>query len=200
MGNARPRARHQDRTWSDMIARAPIDTERLRLVPFAPDHILALIEQPELFDGLVGYPAAAGLREFFLSDDVSAAFLASLRILRHPDPWHLGFAVLHNEGQTVIGSAGFNGAPDADGVVEVAYGIVPDYQGCGYATEANAALVAFAFGSGLVKTVRANTLPNAGPSTRVLRKCHFTFIGEFDDPDDGLVWRWERTAIETNGH
>jgi ribosomal-protein-alanine N-acetyltransferase len=177
-----------------MITREPIETERLRLVPFAPDQILALIEQPELFEGLTGYPAAAGLREFFLSDDVSSAFLASLRIQRHPDPWHLGFAVLHGEGQTAIGSAGFNGAPDSDGMVEVAYGIVPDYQGRGYATEANTALVAFAFASGLVKTVRANTLPNAGASTSVLRKCHFTFMGEFNDPDDGLVWRWERTA------
>lgn len=180
-----------------MIVRAPIETARLLLLPFSPDQILALIEQPELFEGLAGYPAAAGLREFFLSDDVSAAFLASLRTLRNPDPWHLGFAVLHGEGQTVIGSAGFNGAPDSDGVVEVAYGIVPDFEGRGYATEANAALVAFAFASGLVKTVRANTLPNAGASASVLRKCHFTYIGEFNDPDDGLVWRWERSAAES---
>ena len=180
-----------------MITREPIATERLRLLPFSPDQILALIEQPELFEGLCGFPAAVGLREFFLSDDVSAAFLASLRILRNPDPWHLGFAVLHGEGQTVIGSAGFNGAPDSDGVVEVAYGIVPDFEGRGYATEANAALVEFAFASGLVKIVRANTRPNASASVNVLRKCHFTYIGEFNDPDDGLVWRWERSAAES---
>jgi ribosomal-protein-alanine N-acetyltransferase len=183
-----------------MIARAPIETERLRLVPFAPGHILALIERPESFETLCGYPAAEGLREFFLSDDVSPAFLASLRIMHSPDPWHLGFAVLHGERRTIIGSAGFNGAPDPDGIVEVAYGIVPDYQGRGYATEANTALVAFALASGLVKTIRANTLPNAGASASVLRKCGFTFIGEFNDADDGLVWRWERPALVTNAH
>ncbi|CAN5523050.1 GNAT family N-acetyltransferase [soil metagenome] len=177
-----------------MSVHATIETERLRLVPFAPDQILALIEAPEQFEMLLGYPAADGLREFFLSDDVSQAFLASLRILHNPDPWHLGFAVLHGACQSVIGSAGFNGAPDADGMVEVAYGIVPDFQGQGFATEANAALVAFAFGSSLVKTVRAHTLPTANASTQVLRKCHFTYIGEFNDPDDGLVWRWERPA------
>lgn len=181
-----------------MSGRATIETERLRLVPFAPDQILALIEQPEIFEGLLGYPAAAGLRDFFLSDDVSQAFLASLRILRHPDPWHLGFAVLHGVDRKVIGSAGFNGAPDATGMVEVAYGIVPDFQGRGYATEANKALVAFAFGSGLVRTIRANTLPAANASTKVLRKCHFLYQGEFNDPDDGLVWRWERTMIEVD--
>ena len=177
-----------------MTTHAAIETKRLRLVPFAPDQILALIEAPERFEALLGYPAADGLREFFLSDDVSAAFLASLRILRNPDPWHLGFAVLHGERCTVIGSAGFNGAPDADGMVEVAYGIVPDFQGQGFATEANAALVAFASCSSLVRTVRAHTLPITSASTQVLRKCHFTYIGEFNDPDDGLVWRWERPA------
>ena len=177
-----------------------IETARLRLVPFAPGQILALIEEPETFESLLGYPAAVGLREFFLSDDVSQAFLASLRILRHPDPWHLGFAVLHGDDRKVIGSAGFNGAPDPTGMVEVAYGIVPDFQGRGYATEANNALVAFAFGSGLVRTVRANTLPAANASTKVLRKCHFIYKGEFNDPDDGLVWRWERTANEPDVH
>ncbi len=164
-------------------------------MPFAPDQILALIEAPDEFEALLGYPAAEGLREFFLSDDVSPAFLASLRLLHNPDPWHLGFAVLHGELRTVIGSAGFNGAPDAEGMVEVAYGIVPHFQGQGFATEANAALVAFACGSSLVRTVRAHTLPTASASTQVLRKCHFTYVGEFNDPDDGLVWRWERTAI-----
>lgn len=183
-----------------MTAHGTIETERLRLVPFAPGQILALIEQPELFEGLVGYPAATGLREFFISDDVSQAFLASLRILRHPDPWHLGFAVLHGDDRKVIGSAGFNGAPDSTGMVEVAYGIVPDFQGRGYATEANTALVAFAFGSGLVRTVRANTLPCASASTKVLRKCHFNYIGEFNDPDDGVVWRWERAAPVAEPH
>lgn len=179
-----------------MTGPGTIETERLRLVPFAPDQILALIEKPEKFEGLLGYPAATGLREFFLSDDVSQAFLASLRILRNPDPWHLGFAVLHGSDGKVIGSAGFNGAPDSSGMVEVAYGIVPDFQGRGYATEANKALVAFAFGSGLVHTVRANTLPGANASTKVLRKCHFMYKGEFNDPDDGLVWRWERTSSD----
>jgi RimJ/RimL family protein N-acetyltransferase len=108
--------------------------------------------------------------------------------------------VLHGDDRKVIGSAGFNGAPDPIGMVEVAYGIVPDFQGRGYATEANNALVAFAFGSGLVRTVRANTLPAANASTKVLRKCHFIYKGEFNDPDDGLVWRWERTATEAEAH
>jgi ribosomal-protein-alanine N-acetyltransferase len=40
--------------------------------------------------------------------------------------------------------------------------------------------------------VRAHTLPNPNASTRVLTKCGFHRVGEVIDPEDGLVWRWER--------
>ncbi|TMI95424.1 MAG: GNAT family N-acetyltransferase, partial [Bacillati bacterium ANGP1] len=106
--------------------------------------------------------------------------------------WRHGFFVVHREGGSVIGSAGFKGPPDSTGIVEVAYGIVPSFQGRGYATEAAAALVAFAFASGRVRLVRAHTWPEANASTRVLLKCGFRHVGTVVDPDDGPVWRWER--------
>ena len=92
----------------------------------------------------------------------------------------------------MIGAAGFKGPPDEAGMVEIAYGVTPSFEGQGYATEAAAALVAFAFTSGLVELVRAHTLPAANASTRVLAKCGFRHVGEVIDPDDGPVWRWER--------
>jgi RimJ/RimL family protein N-acetyltransferase len=171
-----------------------IESAHLRLIPFAPKQLLMLIEHPERFASVSEYPAAAGLREFFTSGEVSAAWLANLRALQHPDPWTLGFAVVHRDERQIIGSAGFKGAPDADGVVEIAYGIVPTFEGRGYATQAAHALVAHAVGSGLVQRVRAHTLPTNNASTRVLTKCGFQRVGDVVDPDDGPVWRWERGA------
>ena len=78
-------------------------------------------------------------------------------------------------------------------MVEIAYGIVPGFQGRGYATQAALALVGFAFRTGRVRLVRAHTLPVPNASTRVLAKCGFKRTGEVVDPEDGLVWRWERT-------
>jgi RimJ/RimL family protein N-acetyltransferase len=69
---------------------------------------------------------------------------------------------------------------------------VPPYEGKGYATEAAAALVAYAFDQG-VKLVRAHTMPEPNASTHVLRKNGFRFVGDVIDPEDGPVWRWERT-------
>jgi RimJ/RimL family protein N-acetyltransferase len=176
------------------MSHVEIETDSLRLLPHAPDQLLALIEQPELYEQLAGFPAAVGLREFFASGDVSPAWLASLRTLQHSDPWRLGFAVVHRVSHCVIGSAGFKGPPDSAGMVEVAYGIVPSFEGHGYATQAANALVAYAFESGLVQIVRAHTLPTPNASTKVLTKCGFKFKGDVVDPEDGPVWRWERGA------
>lgn len=77
-------------------------------------------------------------------------------------------------------------------MVEIAYGVDAAHRGKGYATQAADALVAYAFGSGQVQTVRAHTRPESNASTRVLGKCGFKFVDEVVDPEDGLVWRWER--------
>ena len=155
--------------------------------------MLALLEGVQQFEEQIGLQAAAGLRDFFVSDDVSPAWLARLRASPGIDPWVHGFAVVHPDSHSVIGIASFKGPPGEEGAVEIAYGIVPGHQGQGYATEAAAALVAFAFSSGRVGLVRAHTLPTPNASTRVLAKCGFERVGEVVDPEDGLVWRWERT-------
>ncbi|MEX1232889.1 MAG: GNAT family N-acetyltransferase [Planctomycetaceae bacterium] len=123
---------------------------------------------------------------------VSADWLARLRALTSADPWTLGFSLVLRNSDTVVGSAGFKGPPAADGVVEIAYGVNPEHQGRGYATEAAQALSAYAFSSGQVRVVRAHTRPEPNASMRVLTKCGFRRIGEVIDPEDGLVWRWEK--------
>ena len=168
-----------------------LETPRLTLRACSPEQLLALIEQPERFEHLTGLPAAEGLHGLYVSGDVSPQWVAALREASGPDPWRHGFFVVHRERRCVIGSGGYKGAPDATGIVEIAYGIAPSYEGHGYATEAAAALVAFAFDQG-ARLVRAHTLPVANASTRVLRKCGFYHVGPVIDPDDGPVWRWER--------
>lgn len=123
---------------------------------------------------------------------VSPAWLALLDGSSPADPWIHGFVLVHRTDGSVVGRCGFKGPPSADGVVEIAYGVDPQHQGKGYATEAAAALMSFAFASGQVRVARAHTLPEFNASTRVLAKCGFRRVGEVNDPDDGLVWRWEK--------
>jgi len=169
-----------------------IETERLSLLPNSAQLVLALIEDPQRYEQLGGFPAAAGLREYFTSDDVSEGFLNSLRAPSDPDPWRFGFAVVHREQRSVIGAGGYKGPPDAMGMVEIAYGVVPSFEGRGYATEIARALCEYAVESGSVRLLRAHTMPEPNASTKVLKKNGFEFVGEVVDPEDGRVWRWER--------
>ena len=180
----------------DGTAEATIDTPRLTLIAYPPEQLLALIEHPDQFEDLAALTPADGLRGFYLSGSVSPQWLDALRksVGQGPNPWRHGFWVVEKETGQIVGGAGFKGAPDAAGMVEIAYGIVPSREGRGYATEAARALIHFAGKDPRVRLIRAHTLREANASTRVLKKCGFVHIGEVVDPEDGPVWRWERNA------
>jgi len=124
--------------------------------------------------------------------EVSPHWLARLRASPKPSPWTHGFAIVERATGTVVGSCGFKGPPDADGVVEIAYALAPEHRGRGYAREAACALTDYALGAGGARCVRAHTRTDNAASVRVLVACGFTFLGEVVDPEDGLVQQWER--------
>lgn len=129
---------------------------------------------------------------------VSPVWLARVRTSTPDDLWTLGFSIQLRDSGEAVGSCGFKGPPD-DGVVEMAYGIHPEHENHGFATEAAQALAAFACQRAGVRTVRAHTIEPANASTRVLLKCGFTPVGSVIDPEDGQVWRWERRCDQVAG-
>ena len=153
-----------------------VETKRLKLIPKTHEEVCAMVEAMSASD----------------KAQLSAEWLARLYASTVADPWTHGFSMLHRDSNAIVGTCGFKGPPEADRMVEIAYGVSPDQQGKGYATEAAEALTTYAFSSGNVSVVRAHTWPQPNASTRVLTKCGFRRIGEVIDPEDGLVWRWER--------
>lgn len=162
------------------MAKVVIPTERLDLVLQTPDEVLAWVASLAPADRA----------------EVSPDWIARVRSTAPGDPWALSFAAVERASGSDVGTCSFKGPPDADGVVEVAYGMDPSYRGRGFATEAAGALAEFAFASGRVRLVRAHTKPDNGASARVLAKCGFRMVGEVIDPEDGLVCRWERRHAE----
>jgi RimJ/RimL family protein N-acetyltransferase len=153
---------------SDLV----VETPRLQLVLESTEAVLARVE------GMTPADRA----------QVSPGWLERLRATP-PSPWTHGFSVIERATGSVVGFCGYKGPPDADGSVEIAYGVEESCRGRGYAKEAAAALVDFALGAG-ARTVCAHTLPTDGPSPSVLTACGFERVGEVVDPEDGLVWRW----------
>lgn len=160
----------------------PLSTERLMLVLATPGEVLARIEAMS--------PSERA--------EVSPDWLARARAATAADPWLFGFSAKARDTGDVVGGCAFKGPPDADGMVEISYGVEEAHRGRGYATEVAGAMASFAFATGLVRVVRAHTKPGNVPSERVLVKCGFERVGEVVDPEDGQVWRWERSRKDTN--
>ena len=165
------------------MSRSEIVTENLELRLQSSEQVLASIDAMSAADRA----------------EVSPDWLARVRASTSADPWTHGFAVVQRATGTVVGMCAYKGPPGANGAVEIAYGINPEYQGRGYATEVARALVAFALDSGEVRQVCAHTRPEENASTHVLTKCGFKWIGEVMDPEDGLVWRWELPVPTSQG-
>jgi RimJ/RimL family protein N-acetyltransferase len=81
--------------------------------------------------------------------------------------------------QVLIGAGGFHGRPDAQGIVEIGYAILPAHQCLGFAREAAGALIAWALKQRGVKAVRGRTMHDGHASQRVLLRLGFHPI-----PDD----------------
>jgi len=152
-------------------------TATLTLVPRTRDEVRANIEAMD-----------AATRA-----QISADWWAKFEQSAFQDPWVHGFSLLLPDG-TNVGIGSFKGPP-IDGAVEIAYAVLPEHQCRGYATAAARAMVEYAFRSAEVRRVTAHTLPGGVASQRVLLKAGFQHQGEVVDPEDGLVWRYEISAI-----
>ncbi|MEZ4700445.1 MAG: GNAT family N-acetyltransferase [Rhodothermales bacterium] len=155
-----------------------LETPRLRLELQNPADVLRWIESLD--------PATRA--------EVSPVYIQRLRSAAGPDPWICMFDMVARDTRSVVGQCGFKGPPDAEGAVEIAYGVDDAHRGNGYATEAARALVDFCATAEGVSRVRAHSLAGNAASEHVLRNAGFRFVGEVEDPEDGLVNRWEITA------
>ncbi len=172
-----------------------IETARLRLIPFDDAHFQALF-QDDLH--LLGYLLDVKTPKIWTtySDalDVLPFFYHSYNM--NGCDWASYFTI-HKTDRMLLGTCGFKGAPDTEGVVEIGYEMHQDYRLKGLTTEAAQALVGFAFASPDVQLVRAHTISfSDNPSVSVLKKLGFELIGLFTDPDDGEIWRWEKKKHE----
>lgn len=142
-----------------------ITTARLILHPLDPDEAARIV---------AGEPSAADLwhPEYPFADE-----LDPLRGLASADPAlvHPVFTMYQIRRRSdgfAVGGIGFFGEPDADGVVEIGYGLVASVRGAGLATEALGAASALAFDHG-ANAIVADTTPDNRASQRVLEKAGF---------------------------
>jgi RimJ/RimL family protein N-acetyltransferase len=167
----------------------PLPDVRLHLLDAAT--LQALIDKD-----LDAARAAAGvpLPEEFLND----TWLWTLRLgqmLGEPAvaPW-LARAIVALDGpgaEAVVGHAGFHGAPDERGMVEIGYRVIPAFRRNGYAQAAVTELLAYAREHGAL-IARASISPGNDRSLRIADAFGFTRVGEQIDEIDGRELVFER--------
>ncbi|MFD7628035.1 GNAT family N-acetyltransferase [Streptomyces sp. NPDC059851] len=160
-------------------------TERLVL------HRLSIGEAEAL---VAGMPAGGVHRapEYPTDGDVSAAkrFLRSCTEgsgARHPG----AYEIRRRDDGCVIGGVEFHGPADEDGSVTIGYGLVPSARGRGYASEALAALLAFARENGIT-CVRGDADHGNVASQRVMTAAGMRLVAE-----DARVRYYETAWTET---
>jgi RimJ/RimL family protein N-acetyltransferase len=98
--------------------------------------------------------------------------------------------------RTLIGTLGAFTKAARPSECEIGYGILPPYEGRGFATEAAKALIDYVRLDDRVESVIAHTFPSLMGSIRVMEKCGLVFDGEGEEA--GTVryrlWVRERTA------
>jgi [ribosomal protein S5]-alanine N-acetyltransferase len=122
-----------------------------------------------------------------IAGDIGAAYVALYAAAGYVKPW-LGYFAL--EDSVCIGTCGFKGPPK-NSRVEIAYFTFPEYELRGYATRMARMLVEMAHPAEADVVIAAQTLPQEGPSTAILRKLGFVLMGSIDHPEDGEVWEWQ---------
>ena len=107
------------------------------------------------------------------------------------DPaWCATFLMLRVDDGQVVGSCGFKHAPDADGVVEIGYGVAPSCQRQGVASSGVQALCAMALRSTAVRQVLACISPDNHASMALARKLGFMAGVSFLDADGEHAVAW----------
>ncbi|MBF4606663.1 GNAT family N-acetyltransferase [Curtobacterium sp. VKM Ac-1393] len=84
-----------------------------------------------------------------------------------------------------VGLAGFHGAPDAAGMVELGYRVDPEFRRRGYARQSLEILLAVAQRRPDVRTVRATISPDNAASLALINSYGFVENGEQWDDEDG---------------
>lgn len=129
-------------------------------------------------------------------------------VLKHPQErlWYTCWTIALPDG-TAVGDLCFKGPPDAHKTVEIGYGVMSAYENRGYATEAVALVCEWAFGTGLVNYVSAQTDPSNTASRRVLEKNGFVPADEsgcvngspvsVPEREEGCIL-WEKSRPDTS--
>jgi RimJ/RimL family protein N-acetyltransferase len=159
---------------------AGIRTARLQLIPATIASLSAELAGREALAAELGLDVPESWPPELYDEPATRYTLDALKRAPADEGWWMYYVAEPREAGKagLVGVVGYKGPPNAEGVVEIGYGTLPEWRRRGYASEAAMALIGRAFGIPTVTTVVAETLPELAVSISVMEKCGMRFVGE----------------------
>jgi ribosomal-protein-alanine N-acetyltransferase len=175
-----------------------VTTERLELVPLAWEAIDALLTgDAARLQALTGASFRQAAPPPYMAEPLP---LVRDRLREHPDeaPWW-NWLILQRQSREAVGQVAFGGMPAPDGSVLVGYAIYPEFEGHGFATEAVAAMIGWAFQQFGIKEVRALAPVWNTPALRVAENVGMHPVASDEDDEVGEVLVYAVSAPASGG-
>jgi ribosomal-protein-alanine N-acetyltransferase len=149
-----------------------IKSDRIELISSSAAHIRIELETPHLLTEKLNSIVSSNWPSGEYDQDAMEFFLSCFESGgKGAEGWY-GWYVINIDPvsgeRALVGSGGYFGPPNSDGVVEIGYSVLPEWQRLGYATETVKALVLNAFSFEKTKSIIAHTLPGNLASKKVL--------------------------------
>lgn len=111
------------------------------------------------------------------------------------NPWLIRLAVERSTG-TIVGLGNFHAPPDARGMVEIGYRVLPAHRRRGYGREIAQTMWRYAAEHPDVRVLRASVSPDNTGSLAIVQAAGFVQVGEEWDDEDGLEHVFEVAATD----
>jgi [ribosomal protein S5]-alanine N-acetyltransferase len=154
---------------------------RMELIPSTAAHIRIELESPWLLAEKLNANVSKNWPSGEYDQDAMEFFLSCFeKGGEDVQGWYGWYAIKTDSAdgeRFLVGAAGYFGPPDNDGIVEVGYSVLPEWQRRGYATEMVHLLVSHAFTFATTRKIIAHTAAENEASIKVLISNGFSHTG-----------------------
>lgn len=167
-----------------------INTERLTLFPLSLEQLQCYLAAPERLEVELGIEVSRAIVTDRLRRAIAMKVTKMVNVERAEHAWYTYWLIVVKDKSFGAGLAGFKGVPDAQGQVEIGYGIDPAYRDQGFTTEAVKGLIKWAFQDARCRAVIApDTKKWNVASQHVLENVGMHVYGE---TEQALDWRIDK--------
>ncbi len=165
-------------------------TERLDLIAIAPAMLLSEKAGDGRLAEWIGCAVPANWPLEPWEPHVFDLLLAQYERRPEQIAWHRYIGLREADGtRTLIGAVGSFWRETAPAECEIGWGILPQFERRGLATEASRALIELIRGDGQIQSVIAHTYPHLRGSIRVMEKCGFVYEGAGEEEEGTVRYR-----------